>query len=103
MLCVLLLGLGVVVANAFVSSRLVPYRLVSVKCAEGAKEVREVSLSSSKGSLSLLNLEVGVQEDPNEYLRMITRHVSRDRVLRWYISRIDEDSGICTLEVVVSA
>ena len=100
MLCVLVLGLGVVVANAFVSSRLVPYRLVSVKCAEGAKEVREVSLSSSKGSLSLLNLEVGVQEDPSEYLRMITNHIPKERILRWYISRID--GGKATLEVVVS-
>ena len=63
-------------------------------------EIRQVSASESGGALNLLELEVGVQEDPSEYLRMITNHIPKERILRWYISRID--GGKATLEVVVS-
>lgn len=62
--------------------------------------IQEVSSSDSGGALRLLELQVDVQQDPSEYVGLITNHVEKERVLRWYISRIED--GKATLEVVVS-
>ena len=62
--------------------------------------IQEVSSSDSEGALRLLELQVDVQQDPSEYVGLITNHVEKECVLRWYISRIED--GKATLEVVVS-
>ena len=49
--------------------------------------------------MELLTIKVPVQDDPGTYLPLITGTVSRERILKWYVSRIE--AKMATIEVVV--
>jgi hypothetical protein len=55
--------------------------------------------SESGGSLDLVVMQVPVQTNHN-YIPMITEYIPKEKVLRWYISRVDEQ-GMATVEIVV--
>ena len=97
---VVMLAVGLLVCSALVNSyRGANYARLRVESILRSG-IQEVSSSDSEGALRLLELQVDVQQDPSEYVDLITNHVEKERVLRWYISRIED--GKATLEVVVS-
>jgi hypothetical protein len=55
--------------------------------------------SESGGSLNLVVMQVPVQANHN-YIPMITEYIPKEKVLRWYISRVDYQ-GVATVEIVV--
>ena len=48
--------------------------------------------------MKLITMRIPVQEDTKEYLRVITDKISRDKILKWSISRVENDIAI--VEVV---
>ena len=87
--------------SAYLHSKFTPKWQLTLRSTNKAEEIRQVSESASMGSLSMLELEVSVQEDPAEYLNIITRSIPKEKILRWYISRIDEEYKKASIEVVV--
>ena len=56
--------------------------------------------SNDKG-LRLIELKIPVQEDTKKYLDYLIQNVPREKIVRWYISRIDKDDSKAVVEVVV--
>jgi len=50
-------------------------------------------------SLKLVNLELPVQADPSKYIGLIKEKIAEERILRWYISSIE--NGKCALDIVI--
>ena len=54
---------------------------------------------SPQSGMELISLVVPVQDDPGDYLGLITGQVPRHRILKWYVSRVE--ASMATIEVVV--
>ena len=56
---------------------------------------------SPQSGMELISLVVPVQDDPGDYLGLITGQVPRNRILKWYVSRVEAEANMATIEVVV--